>query len=194
MALPASVFKEVTWREATERKLRSRFAAVCVRPAHRDYWKAAPHAEEWLRIEWPRGEAEPTKYGVSTLPSTTKRNALIKMAKHRRIIERDDEELQQALGLGHLEGRNWRGCHPHATRCIAAYGFLLAERNRFPPLPAPALLDSLPPGRRQPSAHVDRRVRPERHNPHSIATLRIALARVLLRQLPHCPSCGLSPG
>ena len=64
----------------------------------------------------------------------------------------------------------------------------------FPPLPAPVILDSLPPSRRRTSVRVGRRVRPERHNPHSIATLRIILARLLLRQLPHCPFCGLSPG
>jgi SRSO17 transposase len=133
MGLLSRAFKEVTWREGAQRKLRSRFTAVRVRPAHRDYWKAEPHAEEWLLIEWPRGEAEPTKYWISTMPSTTKLKALIKMAKHRWIIERDYEELKQELGLGHFEGRNWRGFHHHATLCIAAYGFLVAERNRFSP-------------------------------------------------------------
>ena len=133
MSLPSTAFREVTWREAGERKLRSRFAAVRVRAAHRDYEKAEPHAEEWLLIEWPRGAAEPTKYWVSTLPPTTKLKALIKMAKQRWIIERDYEELKQELGLGHFEGRNWRGFHHHATLCIAAYGFLVAERTRFFP-------------------------------------------------------------
>jgi SRSO17 transposase len=133
MALPSRSYKEVTWREAGKRKLRSRFAAVRVRPAHRDYEKAEPHAEEWLLIEWPRNEKEPTKYWISTLPVSTKYKELIKTAKHRWIIERDYEELKQELGLGHFEGRNWRGFHHHATLCIAAYGFLVAERNRFPP-------------------------------------------------------------
>jgi SRSO17 transposase len=133
MRLPTTAFREITWREAGERKLKSRFAAVRVRPAHRDYEQAEPHQEEWLLIEWPREEKEPTKYWVSTLPPTTKLKALIKMAKHRWIIERDYEELKQELGLGHFEGRNWRGFHHHATLCIAAYGFLVAERNRFSP-------------------------------------------------------------
>jgi SRSO17 transposase len=133
MSLPSTAFKEITWREAGERKLQSRFAAVRIRAAHRDYEKAEPHPEEWLLIEWPRGEKEPTKYWLSTLPPTTKLKALIKMAKHRWIIERDYEELKQELGLGHFEGRNWRGFHHHATLCIAAYGFLVAERNRFSP-------------------------------------------------------------
>jgi SRSO17 transposase len=133
MSLPSTAFQEITWREGTDRKLRSRFAAVRVRAAHRDYEKAEPHAEEWLLIEWPRGEAEPTKYWMATLPQNTKLKALSKMAKHRWIIERDYEELKQELGLGHFEGRNWRGFHHHATLCIAAYGFLVAERNRFSP-------------------------------------------------------------
>jgi SRSO17 transposase len=133
LGLPSKAFQEITWREGAQRKLRSRFAAVRVRPAHRDYPKAEPHAEEWLLIEWPRGEAEPTKYWISTLPPQTKLKGLIKMAKHRWIIERDYEELQQELGLGHYEGRNWRGFHHHATLCIAAFGFLIAERNRFSP-------------------------------------------------------------
>ena len=133
MSLPSTAFREITWREGTDRKLRSRFAAVRVRAAHRDYEKAEPHQEEWLLIEWPRAEKEPAKYWVSTLPPTTKLKALVKMAKHRWIIERDYEELKQELGLGHFEGRNWRGFHHHATLCIAAYGFLVAERNRFSP-------------------------------------------------------------
>lgn len=133
LALPRSAWKDVGWRQGVERTLRSRFAAVRVRPAHRDYWKTEPHAEEWLLVEWPREEPEPTKYWVSTLPASTTLKTLVKMAKHRWIIERDYEELKQELGLGHYEGRGWRGFHHHATLCIAAYGFLVAERSRFSP-------------------------------------------------------------
>jgi SRSO17 transposase len=132
-SLPAHTFKAISWREGTDRKLRSRFAAVRVRPAHRDYEKAEPHAEQWLLIEWPRNESEPTKYWISTLPPNTPLKALVKIAKQRWIIERDYQELKQELGLGHFEGRNWRGFHHHATLCIAAYGFLVAERSRFSP-------------------------------------------------------------
>jgi SRSO17 transposase len=146
LSLPATAFKEITWREGTDRKLQSRFAAVRVRPAHRDTEKAEPHAEEWLLIEWPRGEKEPTKYWVSTLSSTVKLKALVKMAKHRWIIERDYQELKQELGLGHFEGRNWRGFHHHATLCIAAYGFLVAERNRFSPSARAGHLGFVAPG------------------------------------------------
>ena len=104
-----------------------------VRPAHRDEERAEAHPEEWLLLEWPRGETEPTKYWLATVPAQTKLKDLVKIGKHRWIIERDYQELKQELGLGHYEGRGWRGFHHHATLCIAAYGFLVAERNRFSP-------------------------------------------------------------
>jgi SRSO17 transposase len=126
-------WKTVSWRAGTKKKLRSKFVALRVRPAHRDERRKEPHAEEWLLIEWPAGESEPTKYWLSTFPSHTKLKELVKIAKHRWIIERDYEELKQELGLGHYEGRGWRGFHHHATLCIAAYGFLVAERSRFSP-------------------------------------------------------------
>jgi hypothetical protein len=53
---------------------------------------------------------------------------LVKVAKMRWRIERDYQELKQEFGLSHYEGRGWRGFHHHATLCIAAYGFLLADR------------------------------------------------------------------
>jgi SRSO17 transposase len=146
LSLPSRAFQEISWREGTDRKLRSRFAAVRVRPAHRDYEKAEPRAEEWVLIEWPRKESEPTKYWLSTLPLNTPLKALVKTAKHRWIIERDYQELKQELGLGHFEGRNWRGFHHHATLCIAAYGFLVAERNRFSPSARAGHLGFITPG------------------------------------------------
>jgi hypothetical protein len=48
-------------------------------------------------------------------------------------VERDYQELKQEVGLGHFEGRGWRGFHQHATLCIAAYGFLISERETIPP-------------------------------------------------------------
>jgi SRSO17 transposase len=133
LALPKAAWQDISWRQGSARAMRSRFAAVRVRPAHRDHKKAEPHPEEWLLMEWPKGEAEPAKYWLSTFPDETKLRDLVKLAKHRWIIERDYEELKQELGLNHYEGRGWRGFHHHATLCIAAYGFLVAERNRFSP-------------------------------------------------------------
>jgi SRSO17 transposase len=132
-SLPKRAWRRLTWREGSNTTLAGRFAAVRVRPAHRDYNRPTPRPEEWLLIEWPKGEPEPTKYWLSTLPPTTTRRALIDQAKLRWRIERDYQDLKQELGLGHYEGRGWRGFHHHATLCIAAYGFLIAERAAFPP-------------------------------------------------------------
>jgi SRSO17 transposase len=133
LSLPANAWRSITWREGTAGALTSRFAAVRVRPAHRDTERALPHAEEWFLIEWPDGEKEPIKYWLSTLPETATAEELVATAKLRWRIERDFEELKQELGLGHFEGRGWRGFHHHAALCIAAYGFLVAERCRFSP-------------------------------------------------------------
>jgi SRSO17 transposase len=133
ISLPTWAWRKLTWREGSQGKLSSRFAAVRVRPAHRDTQRAEPWPEEWLLIEWPEGDAEPAKYWFSNLPRRTSLKRLVKVAKARWWIERDYQELKQELGLGHFEGRNWRGFHHHASLSIAAYGFLIAERCRFPP-------------------------------------------------------------
>ena len=123
----------MSWREGTRKPLRSGFAAVRIRPADRDYWISELRCEEWLLIEWPKQAAEPPRYWLSTLPADTKLPDLVRLAKQRWIIERDYQELKQELGLGHYEGRGWRGFPHHATLCIAAHGFLVAERSRFSP-------------------------------------------------------------
>ena len=153
LSLPAKAWKTVTWREGTRTALRSRFAAVRVRAAHRDYKQGQPRAEEWLLIEWPRGDAEPIKYWLSNLDKAVPLRELVALGKQRWIIERDYQELKQELGLGHFEGRGWRGFHHHGTLSIAAYGFLVAERSRFSPsaraghleLPIPALPENFQP-------------------------------------------------
>jgi SRSO17 transposase len=132
-SLPPRAWRTVTWREGTRAALTSRFAVLRVRPAHRDTRRSEPWPEEWLLIEWPAGADEPTKYWLSNLPPRTALKRLVHIAKARWLIERDYQELKQEIGLGHYEGRGWRGFHHHASFCIAAYGFLVAERCLFPP-------------------------------------------------------------
>jgi SRSO17 transposase len=133
LGLPAASWQTISWREGSAGALISRFARVRVRAAHRDEWRAEPRDEEWLLIEWPEGDAEPTKYWLATVPTDMPFDRLVDLAKLRWRIERDYQELKQELGLGHYEGRGWRGFHHHATLCIAAYAFLIAERARVPP-------------------------------------------------------------
>ncbi len=133
LGLPKRAWRSIKWREGSADWLSSRFARVRVRAAHRDYNLTDSRPEEWLLIEWPEGEKEPTKYWLSTLPQGIAFRQLVDMAKLRWRIERDYQELKQEVGLGHFEGRGWRGFHHHATLCIAAYGFLVSERETIPP-------------------------------------------------------------
>ena len=133
LGLPKRAWRTIKWREGTAEWLSSRFARVRVRAAHRDYKLTDSRPEEWLLIEWPKGEDEPTKYWLSTLPEDITFRALVDLTKLRWRIERDYQELKQEVGLGHFEGRGWRGFHHHATLCIAAYGFLVSERETIPP-------------------------------------------------------------
>jgi SRSO17 transposase len=133
LGLPKRAWRTLKWREGTAEWLSSRFARVRVRAAHHDYKLTDSRPEEWLLIEWPKGEKEPTRYWFSTLPKDITFRALINLTKLRWRIERDYQELKQEVGLGHYEGRGWRGFHHHATLCIAAYGFLVSERETIPP-------------------------------------------------------------
>jgi len=133
LGLPAKAWRKIAWREGSAEQLSSRFARLRIRVAHRDYNLTKSRPEEWLLIEWPKGEAEPTKYWFSTLQQNITFGDLVDLTKLRWRIERDYQELKQEVGLGHFEGRGWRGFHHHATLCIAAYGFLISERETIPP-------------------------------------------------------------
>lgn len=127
-SLPSSAFQNISWREGTNETLTGRFAAVRVRHAGGNLGRARLWPQQWLLIEWPATETEPSKYWLSTLPEQSSLNELVSVAHLRWRIERDYQELKQELGLGHYEGRGWRGFHHHASLTIAAYGFLLAEQ------------------------------------------------------------------
>jgi SRSO17 transposase len=131
LSLPKHAWRTITWREGTNKQLRSRFARVQVHTA--PIRGAAERTEETLLIEWPEGEAEPTKYWLSTLEKNISFRLLVDIAKMRWRVERDYQELKQEVGLGHYEGRSWPGFHHHATLCIAIYGFLISEQETIPP-------------------------------------------------------------
>ena len=143
-SLPPKAWHSVHWREGTRGTMNSRFAALRVRPAHRDEKRTEPRAVEWLLIEWPIDAKEPTKYWLSTVPADVELEDLVRLAKLRWRVERDFQELKDELGLDHYEGRSWRGFHHHGALCIAAYAFLAAERARLSPPEAVAFLRAAP--------------------------------------------------
>ena len=152
LGLSATAWRTIRWREGSADWLTSRFARLRVRVGYPHELGQMP-AQEWLLVEWPEGENEPTTYWLSTLPQGISFRRLVDLTKLRWRIERDYQELKQEVGLGHYEGRGWRGFHHHATLCIAAYGFLISERETIPPS-APAITTILPqlavPGRDRP--------------------------------------------
>ena len=189
-SLPSTRYRTVTWREGTNELLSSRFAAARIHCAKHDHGHTKAQPEQWLLIEWPDGEKEPTKYFLSSLPARTPIKELVRLAKLRWRIERDYQELKQELGLGQFEGRSWRGFHHHASLCIAAYGFLVAERCIAPKKnPArnasrrnPCLTRRVPAAGRRCAANVTYQTRSRR--------CAWNLAAALIARLPRCPCCG----
>ena len=133
LELAADAWQQIKWRDGSNTPLTSRFARWRVRPAHGDARRSEPAAEEWLLIEWPEGAAEPDHYWLAKLPADISLERMVDQAKLRWRIERDYLELKQEVGLGHYEGRGWRGFHHHASLCVAAYGFLISEKETIPP-------------------------------------------------------------
>lgn len=131
--LPASAWRRVTWRQGSRGAQCSRFVMLAVWAAHG--WRQQAHPPqvmEWLLVEWPTGETEPTKYWLAQLgaqPLGLRR--LVRTAKTRWRIEQDYRELKEELGLDHYEGRQWLGWHHHVCLVTIAYAFLRTEQARF---------------------------------------------------------------
>src|SRR5262249_22625257 len=140
LKLASSAWRKVTWREGAAARLSSRFARVRVRAAHRDYRLSASRSEEWLLIEWPKGEKEPTKYWLSILPEDISFHPRGELFPPRQLLPK------------------------------------FSSRN----LPFPKVIDPEAPP-----------LRPERHVPNSIATLRRRLIVKLVANLSRCPCCAL---
>jgi SRSO17 transposase len=126
-----------------------------------------PGEEAWLV-----GEHRTTgerKYYLTNHPADAPLEVLAALIKARWICEQMHQQLKEELGLGHFEGRSWRGLHHHVPLCQLAFAFLQHLRlggksAGTPPEPGP------PPGPGLPA--IRRRI---------VA----ALARILLR-CPHC--------
>jgi hypothetical protein len=128
--------------------------------------RSVPRDEEWLLVECPTEEKRPTKFWLA-VPENAAFDRLVELAKLRRRIERDYQELKQELGLGHFDGRGWRGFHHHATLCIVAYAFLVAEGEN-----SPLRTDGSPRGRRfdpETTCRSDRSVTSRTQSPPFVA-------------------------
>ena len=191
--LPSSQWQTLEWREGTNFTLRSRFARVRVRAAHRDHVRAQQRPEQWALIEWPEGHKEPMKYWLSTLCEDVSLQRMVLEAKSDKRIERDYQDLKQDLGLGDYEGRGWRGFHHHASLSIAAYGFLMAQQLRHPDgVGKKTLQEPQPTAKNLPYPRITSLAAAQRTQhrvPSSSTSLRRRIAAALLRTPPRCPCC-----
>jgi SRSO17 transposase len=134
VALGARAFRRLTWRDGTSGKLASRVCVRRVKVAQDDGSVAADRDPVWLVIEWPAGEARPTKFSLTTLPKRMSKKQIVRILKERWRTERAYEELKDELGLDHFEGRSFTGWHHHISVVLCCYAFVVGERvRRFPP-------------------------------------------------------------
>ncbi len=106
--LPEAAWRIVPWREGSNEILSSRFAAVRIRPASRDWKVSTPHPLEWLLIEWPEGEKEPTKYWLSITGIVSCLKSILTAS--RQIGRRARTSLQFAANVGVTNGATTREC------------------------------------------------------------------------------------
>lgn len=131
-------FRAVSWRTGTKGPLRAEFAALRVRVADGPVaarGRHLPGGEAWLVGEH-RATGE-RKYYLTNLPADATLETLAALIKARWVCEQMHQQLKGELGLGHFEGRSWRGLHHHALLCQLAFAFLQhlrlgGEKRRHP--------------------------------------------------------------
>jgi SRSO17 transposase len=141
----AGQVRQVTWRQGTkatrgnpDAAMTSWFLAIRVRPANRDIPRGPDGSLPacWLLAEWPPAADEPTDYWLSTLPTDTPIEEIVRLAKIRWRAGHDYRELKTGRGLDHFEGRSYLGWHRHVTLAVLAQAFATMLRTD-PKVPAP---------------------------------------------------------
>jgi SRSO17 transposase len=152
-------FRAISWRIGTKGPLRAEFAAVRVRVADGPVaarGRHLPGKEVWLVGEH-RASGE-RKYYLSNLPPDAPLKQLAALIKARWVCEQVHQQLKGELGLGHFEGRSWRGLHHHALLCQLAFAFLqhlrLGGKKRRRSVPARTAAGAEPAG--DPATHPGR--------------------------------------
>lgn len=132
--LGSKAFRRLTWRQGTRRLMSGRFCFRRIKFATDERIANKDREPVWLVLEWPEGEAKPTKFFVTTLPRRLSKKQIVRIIKERWRTERAYEDLKGELGLDHYEGRSFSGWHHHISVVLCCYAFVIAERVRhFPP-------------------------------------------------------------
>ena len=133
--LPATAWQTLSWREGTKGALQAAFVARRVRVADGAqiaHGQHLPGAQEvWLLGEERSGGER--KYHLSNAPAEIALADLVGWIKGRWVCEQMHQQLKEELGLGHFEGRSWRGLHHHGLLGRLAFAFLqhlrLSQKN-----------------------------------------------------------------
>ena len=186
LTLPASAWQTVSWRAGSQGELSGRFAAVRVRSSHRDYWRSEPHAEEWLLMSGRR--ATRSRPGIGSRPCRPRPPWSIwstwpSCAGTSSGITRISSRNSGSIIMKGAAGVVFIITPPCAWRLMASS----SASEVFFPLKSASNAKRL----RHPQAGgpEDIPVRPERHDPSSITSVRRRLTAALARRLPRCPCC-----
>jgi SRSO17 transposase len=192
LSLKPRAWRTIEWREGTNDVLSSRFARVRVHVAS-SHARSGKQAKEWLLIEWPKARTNPPNTRCRPCQPTS-HSAIWSTPQScdgasNAIIRNSSRRSGSAITKG-ADGQGSIIMPPCASRPMDSW----SPRGRpFPPQ------DLVPPGcsRYLPYPKVtdpeDPPLRPERHIPNSIATMRRRLINAIVTRLSRCPCCGRDP-
>ncbi|MFD0449148.1 hypothetical protein ACFQ10_53350 [Streptomyces indonesiensis] len=155
--LGQEAFTSLTWRQGSRGELRSRVAAVRVRPAGNAAERpirAAASAEQgwwdgilpdyWLLVEWPEEAEAPTDYWLSNLPADTPIADLVRLAKvSAGASSTTTANSNTPWAWTTSKAAPGPAQHHHVTLVTATHAFL-TEQRLAPKVPGPSSLSTRP--------------------------------------------------
>ena len=123
-------FRRTTWREGSNGRLSSRFAARRVLPIADEGVKRAEREVVWLLMEWEDGQPTANKFHFITAPVHATKKQLVRAVKQQWRTEHVYRTLKGQLGFDHFEGRRFPGWHHHMSVALSCYAFIVAEHAR----------------------------------------------------------------
>jgi len=127
VALPASAWQRLAFREGTKGVQYAEFARVRVVAARDDL----PGPELWLVLERGHEQKPELKYYLSNADKNCALKVLVPIGHSRWPIEDCFLRGKDELGLGDYEVQGWRGWHHHQTLVLLALWFLVLQQRRL---------------------------------------------------------------
>ena len=189
LSLPEKAWRKIRWREGSNDWLSSRFARVRIRPALDDYRRQVPHPHEWLLMNGQKVRLSRPATGSPTYRKTSASNAWSILPNCAGASNATTRNLSRRSGFGTMKAAAG-GASTTTPRCASPLTDPDRRNATIPPSgPRPAAQRqalAIPEGCRPQAPPI----RPERHIPNSIATLRRRLTVAIARNLARCPCCA----